>query len=79
MEAELVLFQEPEIPIDLCDRERDGIKVILYWLRSLNVCSLYIEDVRISEAEQFVVPNAVAMEAFRHPFGYKAMNDHKKV
>ena len=56
--------------VELDTREADGLTVSLEWDRDTGVTQVVVQDVRTACQVAFLVPQARAGDAFRHPFRY---------
>ena len=65
-------FDISNIPIELDQREGDGITVSLLWRKRRNVISIAVYDDRTGEDFELVVSPDRALDAFRHPYAYAA-------
>jgi len=54
-------------------RRSNGIEVFLEWHKKNNILRIILNDEPNNQQHIFGVPNAEALEAFRHPFAYKEL------
>lgn len=59
-------------PIELDQRSFDGIDVRLYWNPAENTVTVAVNDSRTGDAFEAEVPADKALDAFNHPFVYRA-------
>jgi hypothetical protein len=57
---------------ELAHRASNGVSVSLYWEKVGNTLSLEVYDERSEEFFQLDVPKDRAMDAFHHPYVYRA-------
>ena len=57
---------------ELAARESDGIHVLLLWHPPENTLTVSVDDVRLADRFELVVPPDRALDAFYHPFAYAA-------
>jgi len=57
---------------ELAHRSANGVEVTLLWDPETDVVSLEASDAATGEVVVLVVPRALALDAFRHPFAYAA-------
>jgi hypothetical protein len=60
------------IPVELDQREGDGMLVSLLWRRARNVVSVAVHDGNTGVEFELIVPPDRALDAFNHPFAYAA-------
>jgi hypothetical protein len=60
------------IPVELDQREHDGMLVSLLWRRARNVVSVAVHDGNTGVEFELIVPPHRALDAFNHPFAYAA-------
>jgi hypothetical protein len=60
------------IPVELDQREGDGMLVSLLWRRTRNVVSVAVHDGRTGVEFELIVPPNRALDAYNHPFAYAA-------
>jgi len=54
-------------------READGIEISLIWNRCSDTLSVHVFDTKSDESMEIAVPGEDALEAFRHPYAYAAL------
>jgi len=64
------MIEPGDKPIDLMERQANGLLVILYWLKTTNTICITTVDERTGEFHKSDIPNDKAMDAFEHPFAY---------
>ena len=57
---------------ELAHRVSNGIEVWLYWERVGDTLTLEVYDAKCEEYFEVEVPRHRALDAFRHPFAYRA-------
>jgi hypothetical protein len=58
-------------PVELAEREFDGVSVALYWTRGTDVVAVTVDDARTGDSFELVVAdNERALDVFHHPFAY---------
>ena len=55
---------------ELINERRDGLNIIIYWLRKSNLVSIELIDECGNGAVEFIVPNDRVLEARDHPYPY---------
>lgn len=68
-QLELELAEQAD-KLVLNERYNNGIKVIAYWLRKENICTIWLQDERTNSACEFAVPNQEVMDWFTHPYAH---------
>jgi len=58
---------------ELDHREADGIEISLLWNRHSDTLSVHVFDGKSDDCLDIVVPAEDALEAFRHPYAYAAL------
>ena len=54
-------------------READGIEVSLLWSRGDNSLCVLVFDAKLEHTLEIPVPREHALDAFRHPYAYAAL------
>jgi hypothetical protein len=57
---------------ELAHRVNNGIEVWLYWERVGDTLTVEVYDLKLDEYFELDVPRDRALDAFRHPFAYRA-------
>ena len=63
---------------ELDSRRSDGIDVALLWNPHSNELRVTVDDSRTGECFDLAVPGELALDAFRHPFAYAALNTYTR-
>ena len=59
---------------ELAHRNSNGGNVSLFWDRANNTLSLEVRDERLREFFKLCVPSDRALDAFHHPYAYRAQS-----
>jgi hypothetical protein len=61
-----------ELPHELAHRAADGLDVALLWRRSAGMVTVSVSDRRSGDSFELLVPGDRALDAFNHPYAYRA-------
>lgn len=61
-----------DLPHELAHRAADGLDVSLLWRRSAGTVTVSVADQRTGDSFELLVPGDRALDAFNHPFAYRA-------